>query len=226
MRTGRRKKLQVEIEVPDTLNLSAFKVPDEEPEVPMQPNATQAADEKPVDAGHLDTLMGMGFAAEDAEYSLREHDNDVERAMEFLLSGGKAVPKPGTATSVSPESVAMITSMGFSDDHARLALSKTNGNVEASLDLLLSGAPLVPEDGDGSAAPDTAAAPAERASPSSSTTYRLAGFLSHIGPNLSSGHYVAHVRKEGEWFLCNDEKLAKSQALPKQLSYVLVYIQE
>lgn len=220
------KKLQVEIEVPDTLNLSAFKVPDEEPEVPMQPNATQAADEKPVDAGHLDTLMGMGFAAEDAEYSLREHDNDVERAMEFLLSGGKAVPKPGTATSVSPESVAMITSMGFSDDHARLALSKTNGNVEASLDLLLSGAPLVPEDGDGSAVPDTAAAPAERASPSSSTTYRLAGFLSHIGPNLSSGHYVAHVRKEGEWFLCNDEKLAKSQALPKQLSYVLVYIQE
>jgi len=67
---------------------------------------------------------------------------------------------------------------------------------------------------------------AECASSPSSANYRLTGFLSHIGPNLSSGHYVAHVRKDGEWFLCNDEKLAKSQALPKQLAYVLVYIQE
>lgn len=217
------KKLQVEIEVPDVLNLWAFKVPDDEPEVAMQPDAV---DEKPVDAGHLDTLMGMGFAAKDAEYSLREHDNDVERAIEFLLSGGKAVPKPGPANAVSPESVAMITSMGFSDDQARLALSEMNGNVEAALDLVLSGAPLVPGEDAGPAMPDTAAASADRASPSSSTTYRLTGFLSHIGPNLSSGHYVAHVRKDGEWFLCNDEKLAKSQALPKQLAYVLVYIQE
>jgi len=217
------KKLQVEVEVPDTLNLSAFKVPDDEPEVAMQP---EAVDEKPVDAGHVDTLVGMGFATEDAEYSLREHDNDVERAMEFLLSGGKAVPKPGAVIAVSPESVAMITSMGFSDEQARLALNKTNGNVEVALDLVLSGAPLEPDEDAGPAAPNTTAVSAECASSPSSANYRLTGFLSHIGPNLSSGHYVAHVRKDGEWLLCNDEKLAKSQALPKQLAYVLVYIQE
>ena len=216
------KKLQVELEVPDTLNLSTFKVLDDEPEVAMQPESEEP-DGKPVDAGHLDTLMGMGFAKEDAEYALREHVDDVERAMEFLLNGGKAVPKPGAALNLPAESVAMITSMGFSEDQARLALSKSNGNVESALDLVLSGAPLVPDEVEKAAHIEGAPS----ASPSSSsTTYHLTGFISHIGPNLSSGHYVAHVKKDGEWFIINDEKLARSKALPKQLAYVLIYKQE
>ena len=231
------KKLQVELDVPDTLDLAAFKVPNDEPPVELQPEEEQQPDDvTPVDAGHLDMLTGMGFAVEDTAYALREHDNDVERAMEFLLSGGKAVPKPGTggAAAVSADSIAMITSMGFSDDQARLALSKTNGNAEAALDLVLSGVPLVPDEADDEAlspvgvlAGEGDGAPAASASASasaSSTIYKLNGFISHIGSNLSSGHYVAHVKKEGEWYIANDDKLAKSQALPKQLAYVLVYV--
>ena len=220
------KKLQVELEVPDTLDLSAFKVPGDEVEVEMQPDDEEEDDEdedvRPVDAGHLDTLTGMGFGDEDATYALREHDNDVERAMEFLLSGGKAVPKAGAGgAAVSAESIAMITSMGFSDDQARLALSKANGNVEAALDLVLSGAPLIPDEAGADEAGKTGKTGAEEATAS---RYELTGFLSHIGANLSSGHYVAHVKKDGEWFIANDDKLARSKALPKQLAYVLVYV--
>jgi len=222
------KKLQVELEVPETLDLSAFKVPGDEVEVEMQPEDDEEEEEedmmdvRPVDAGHLDTLTGMGFGDEDARYALREHGNDVERAMEFLLSGGKAVPKAGAGgAAVSAESVAMITSMGFSDDQARLALSKANGNVEAALDLVLSGAPLVPEEAEGRIRGAMTSPHPEEAT---SSRYELTGFISHIGANLSSGHYVAHVKKDGEWFIANDDKLARSKAPPKQLAYVLVYV--
>lgn len=43
--------------------------------------------------------------------------------------------------------------------------------------------------------------------------YRLFGFVSHKGPSVHSGHYVAHLRKgsEGSWVLFNDEKVVKAE---------------
>jgi len=39
--------------------------------------------------------------------------------------------------------------------------------------------------------------------------YKLFGVVSHIGENLTSGHYVAAVqsRRDGVWYECNDEKV-------------------
>ena len=34
----------------------------------------------------------------------------------------------------------------------------------------------------------------------------MIGFISHMGPNTGSGHYVCHIRKEGQWLIFNDEK--------------------
>lgn len=46
--------------------------------------------------------------------------------------------------------------------------------------------------------------------------YRLKGFISHKGPSVHSGHYVAHLRygvselnKELDWVFFNDEKVTK-----------------
>jgi ubiquitin carboxyl-terminal hydrolase 5/13 len=48
--------------------------------------------------------------------------------------------------------------------------------------------------------------------------YRLKAFISHKGPSVHSGHYVAHIRvspgsdaDEG-WVLFNDEKVVKADA--------------
>ena len=44
--------------------------------------------------------------------------------------------------------------------------------------------------------------------------YRLKAFISHKGPSVHSGHYVAHIW-EGEetgWVLFNDEKVVKANA--------------
>ena len=37
--------------------------------------------------------------------------------------------------------------------------------------------------------------------------YDLVGFVSHIGKNTTHGHYVAHIRKGGKWYIFNDRKV-------------------
>ena len=61
--------------------------------------------------------------------------------------------------------------------------------------------------------------------------YRLKAFVSHKGPSVHSGHYVAHIRldlPDGEgWVLFNDEKVVKADqesvdAL-KPLAYLYIF---
>ena len=91
----------------------------------------------------------------------------------------------------------------------------------------------------------------EQASPSTATTtaepkyngsaalparYRLKAFISHKGPSVHSGHYVATIRqpqaglereKEDEWILFNDEKVVRAPPSGgedmRSLAYLYVY---
>ena len=43
--------------------------------------------------------------------------------------------------------------------------------------------------------------------------YKLKAFISHKGPSMHSGHYVAHIRRgDDDWVLFNDEKVVKADA--------------
>jgi ubiquitin carboxyl-terminal hydrolase 5/13 len=53
--------------------------------------------------------------------------------------------------------------------------------------------------------------------------YTLVGFASHMGSNLHCGHYVAHIRKGGQWAIFNDEKVALSEHPPFGLGYLYLY---
>lgn len=58
--------------------------------------------------------------------------------------------------------------------------------------------------------------------------YRLKAFISHKGPSVHSGHYVATVREpDGAWVLFNDEKVVKAQGegndVMKSLAYLYIY---
>lgn len=74
--------------------------------------------------------------------------------------------------------------------------------------------------------------------------YRLKAFISHKGPSVHSGHYVAHIRKtglgtqgevggsgrnggDGEWVLFNDEKVVRADEESvrelKKLAYLYVF---
>jgi ubiquitin carboxyl-terminal hydrolase 5/13 len=37
--------------------------------------------------------------------------------------------------------------------------------------------------------------------------YTLMAVISHLGKNTDHGHYVCHVKKDGQWVLFNDEKV-------------------
>lgn len=86
-----------------------------------------------------------------------------------------------------------------------------------------------------SAAATTTATPAKIVPGTKATPvrYRLKAFISHKGPSVHSGHYVAHVKKEEEeeeeegWVLFNDEKVVRadeeSVSVLKTLAYLYVF---
>jgi ubiquitin carboxyl-terminal hydrolase 5/13 len=63
--------------------------------------------------------------------------------------------------------------------------------------------------------------------------YRLKAFISHKGPSVHSGHYVAHIRvnpgegADDSWVLYNDEKVVKADRESvkdlKKLAYLYVF---
>ena len=93
-----------------------------------------------------------------------------------------------------------------------------------------------PEDSGEDAAPATSG---DEATPSTTSVpgltsvpakYQLMAFISHKGPSVHSGHYVAHIRKgvQGEWVLFNDEKVVKADAESvkdlKRLAYLYFFV--
>lgn len=53
--------------------------------------------------------------------------------------------------------------------------------------------------------------------------YRLVAFISHMGTSTMCGHYVCHILKEGRWIIYNDNKVAVSEAPPKDMGYLYLY---
>lgn len=53
--------------------------------------------------------------------------------------------------------------------------------------------------------------------------YKLMGFISHIGDNATSGHYVCHLQKSGKWGLFNDNKVTICEKPPFGLGYIYLY---
>jgi ubiquitin carboxyl-terminal hydrolase 5/13 len=76
-----------------------------------------------------------------------------------------------------------------------------------------------------------APAPALPGSSALPARYRLRAFISHKGPSVHSGHYVAHIRTEGDdWVLFNDEKVVRADAdsvrALKPLAYLYIFEKE
>jgi len=53
--------------------------------------------------------------------------------------------------------------------------------------------------------------------------YELFAVISHIGNAAQSGHYVAHIKKQGKWAIFNDSKVAQSVHPPKELGYLYFF---
>jgi ubiquitin carboxyl-terminal hydrolase 5/13 len=59
---------------------------------------------------------------------------------------------------------------------------------------------------------------------SASGKYKLHGMVTHLGANATSGHYIAHVKKEEKWVYYNDLKVAEVEDPMFQLGTMYFYI--
>jgi ubiquitin carboxyl-terminal hydrolase 5/13 len=83
--------------------------------------------------------------------------------------------------------------MGFTDSQAKKALKSCDNNLERAIDYLFSRA-------------DQEACDEEKKE-SGSPVYDLKAIVCHRGGSTHSGHYVCYIKKEGQWYLYNDEKV-------------------
>ena len=88
--------------------------------------------------------------------------------------------------------------------------------------------------GGGESAPAEPAAPAQSADQQQDpaayacrdgdSVYELFGLISHFGHSAHTGHYVAHIKKDdGQWYIFNDEKVARSVDPPKRFASTYLY---
>ncbi|KAM0792178.1 hypothetical protein ACM66B_004875 [Microbotryomycetes sp. NB124-2] len=234
-------------------------------EVELPEDQESVAQEPQFDAEAMNQLLGMGFpemrckkallatgngGAEVAMNWLFEHmeDADIDAPIETAASSAG-----GATASVSDEQVSMMTDMGFTPAQARKALRETNGDANRAVEWLFSH----PEDQGGddeneNGQSGSTGTEQQRQLPGSKmlpAKYRLKAFISHKGPSVHSGHYVAHVRftgsqhdasssqatqatggQDGRWVLFNDEKVVDAdkgeQGVDKLMPLAYVYVFE
>ncbi|SJX60336.1 related to ubiquitin-specific processing protease [Sporisorium reilianum f. sp. reilianum] len=228
------QKVPVPIVVPiDTsLDLDRYlgrgKQPHEEelPKDESAPAAGAGVGEPEWDAGVMSQLTSMGFPeirckkavlatgmgdAESAMNWLFAHmeDADIDDPIDFAAAGGGSAPS-AAAAGAGPDT-SMLEEMGFTSAQARKALRLNSNNAELAVAWLFENADDAGED----AAETAAAEPSgsSNAIPGSSdlpARYAVKSFISHKGPSVHSGHYVAHVRHADGWVFFNDEKVVRA----------------
>jgi ubiquitin carboxyl-terminal hydrolase 5/13 len=250
-------KLEVEVLMPEQLDLEAYRAKG------LQPDETELPEEEPgaggqkggakeLDMEMVSSLMMMGFSdnackravravgssgVEAASNWLMEHMDDADFNSPLEEQEG-AAPQGGDNT-VSPEAIANVAMLGFTDEQAKAALLSTNGNPERAADWLFSrmdnldaavaealaaqGENAAGGGGGGAGAGAAGAGAANDAGNDGPGRYTLFGIVSHLGKNTGCGHYVAHIKKDGRWVIFNDMKVGLSKAPPLDVGYMYFY---
>ena len=51
----------------------------------------------------------------------------------------------------------------------------------------------------------------------------MQSFVTHLGTSIHSGHFVAHIKKEGKWIYYNDCKVAITTEPPIGKGYIYFF---
>lgn len=202
------------------------------------------------DAGAMSQLIAMGFPEVRCQRALLETGNtgDAESALNWLFSHMEdsdiddpidfskyqsGTGSSGGAGGTSAPDTFMLEEMGFSKAQARKALRLNGNNPEIAV------AWLFENPGDAGDGEDNNPATTSQGAGESSVAnviggrselpanYRLKAFISHKGPSVHSGHYVAHIsepnsiiqagrngtgqnnstKEDSSWVFFNDEKV-------------------
>jgi len=206
-------------------------------ETELEDDEAQAGALPQFDEGALNQLQGMGFSVNACQRALlATPSQDAEEAMNWLFSHMEdpdlndpiSPPKRGGPPEPSADQIASLGDMGFTIPQARKALTETDGNMERAVEWLFSHPDDPGEDPSTIAGSKASKSADPGGSPALPAKYTLRAFISHKGPSVHSGHYVAHIlTEEHGWILFNDEKVVKaspeSVAELKPLAYLYFF---
>lgn len=198
------KKLDIPVTVPMTLDLSAYTRPAQSDS--KEETSSGATNAPQVDELALQQLISMGFSQAKCTKALLETGScGPEPAMEWLfqhMDDPEPESQPNGDVQLPPEMIEMLMAAGFSEAASKAALLSTDLDVERAFDYALSHPESVSTE-----MPEAESETAEE--PLRNALYDLTAFISHKGPSIHCGHYVAYRKDStGRWILCNDAKLA------------------
>ncbi len=235
-------KLKVKVENADsTLDLTPYRAIGPQPGELLVPDDYEegktATASVSIDEGALSQLMDMGFSMNSCKRALLAvGGSDVEAAMGWMFEHNNDPdfndPLPEDATNsvggigggVDDAVVdSLAASLGcFTTDQVRAALNECGGAADRAADWLFSHMDDLNSAIQGLKATQSVDA-LQLSREDGEGKYKLMGMISHIGKHTGSGHYVAHLLRDGKWIIFNDEKVAESAEPPFPHAYLYLY---
>lgn len=240
----RQKKIDAKVLMPELLNLGHLRSQGLQPgEVLMKVDQydTPAQQQKKsiVNLDLLPQITGMGFSEFGARRAIiATGGNDIEAAMQWVFEhmedadfnepiAEDASESKQQELSVDADSIAMLSSLGYTEQQATAALLSTDNNIERAADWLFSRADCldaaVAEVLSGKKDGDSAAATTEVRGDDGKESYSLHGFITHLGRNTDCGHYVCHIKRGDKWYQYNDEVVAVTPSPPLAHGFIYFY---
>ncbi|ORM39760.1 Ubiquitin carboxyl-terminal hydrolase 5 [Babesia sp. Xinjiang] len=158
----------------------------------------------------LQSLMSMGFSEKICRMAVEnEGSSNIDACVNWILSNMDTISEDTTTGDKDSASVAVnaavLMDLGYTLEQANMAAERFADDVAAAVDWL--------------AEEDTAI----RADTKDSARYELLGVISHIGQKINAGHYVCHIKKNGNWYTFNDAKVLKCETPPTGNGYLYLF---
>ncbi|XP_015082701.1 ubiquitin carboxyl-terminal hydrolase 14 isoform X1 [Solanum pennellii] len=226
------KKLDVYIDVPETIDISSMRSNGIQPGEELLPDNAAGDGEQSIkllaDDDIVAQLVSMGFNLLHCQKAaINTSNSGVEAAMDWLLNhmNDPDIDAPISENMQNPDidqsKVDTLVSFGFEEKLAHKALKASGGDVEKATEWIFS-SPSASTAADMDVTTSSGAA-VDTLMPDGGGKYRLLGFVSHIGTSTHCGHYVAHINKDGRWVIFNDEKVGVSKNPPMDMGYLYFF---
>ncbi|CCH43508.1 Ubiquitin carboxyl-terminal hydrolase [Wickerhamomyces ciferrii] len=216
-------KTDVPLSLPDSFNIQDYQPSSiiEQDEVEIHEDDQETTNKFEPNTESLNNLLQMGFPESRATKALYITGNiDTETAMNWLFQHLEDPTiddpiefKPVSSSNepkVDESQILALQDMGFTSQLSKKALILNNNDVNSSIEWLFSN----PDDNGiiETTATTIKETPDEKitkfeSKAIESSEYKLKAVICHKGSQVTSGHYVAFIKKQEKWILFNDEKV-------------------
>ena len=199
----------------------------------------------------INYLLDFGIPELGAKWSLYVCNQDRESAIGFYCENGenpqykKPLPKVKVKKNknnnksedligINIESLNYLTEMGFGRSQAINALKMTNGDINEAINFICNNPKAQVDINQGKMEMDIEEKKKENKmeieeekqiiNEGNGSIYDLYGFITHLGKNMGHGHYVSHIKQEGnKWVYFNDDKVNLMEDPPIKKGYIYFY---